>query len=135
MAEQDNYQQNEAQHRVLPAYEHVKLNIIFYWFTIQTEFQKYIFIQTHGKASNIKSISSKILSLYLTMLKSMMIRRKKTELIAKIDVYVKNGYTIPEEDIVGIVTDFESFLYEIGFLNTLYESKPWEDQFSNEYPV
>ena len=65
----------------------------------------------------------------------MMIRRKKEDLIKKIDVYIKNDYTIPENDIVEVMTAFESFLYEIGFLNTLYESKPWEEQFSNEYPV
>jgi hypothetical protein len=132
--DQDELQQ-ESHHKVLPAYEHVKLNVIFYWFSIQTKVQEYIFIKTKNKEVKTDMVASMLLALYLTMLKSMMLKSKKLELVKELDGYVDNQFQIPEKQLIKLIGSFESFLYEIGYLKTSYEQQPWEDRFRNSFGV
>jgi hypothetical protein len=125
----------ESKFQVLPAYEHVKLNTIFHWFKVQSELQQYILVRSLNKINRPEKITSLLLSLYLSMLKDMMIKRKKTELIEKLDKYCSDNFCIPEDKLIATITEMATFLYEIGYLNTLYEKKPWQQEVREGYGI
>lgn len=132
---ESDYQTEIGSSKVLPAYEHVKLNIIFHWFKVQSEIQRYIFFKSTNKIARVEGTTSMIFALYLTMLKSLMQKKGKKELIEELDKYIKADFTIEEKNIIPLVSKLEAFLYEVGYLNTTMERKPWQDDFKDSYGV
>ena len=127
----------EAESGVLPAYEYQKRNILFSWFRIESEFERYILYKSTGKNYRIENITSKILGIYTTTLKPMMKKRKGYEqLIEELDYYTyNNGFKIPEDKIYMVIENIAMFLHEMGLTNISFEKKPWQDSLKDSYGV
>jgi hypothetical protein len=129
---------SESKNTIIPAFEHVKLRIVFSWFAIYQEYERYTYISSMGKSFNFYKLSSMIISMYKTLLKPMMKKvkgEKYKPLIEKMEGFVRHSFTIPEVEIDSVVDELAEFLNHIGLTNLIYEVKPWEDRFKDSYGV
>jgi hypothetical protein len=127
--------QNQNDVKVLPAYEQVKISILISWVKIESQLFLYMERSSKGSEFALNIMNAHILSLYVMMLRGMMQQKKKTELIAKLDAYIKRRFTIPAEDLIDVLDGIRSFLAEIGYLNTTYEKQNWEERVRDSYGV
>jgi hypothetical protein len=131
--------QISRQTQIMPAYEMVKRNILFKWFDIQEEYEKYLRITSHDKEYRPQTISSMILALYRTMVRVKFenYREKgKNEnpfklFIKDMDEYSVKG--IPKEKVHEVIQTFSLFFEKIKLTDISFEKKPWERSFEDSF--
>jgi hypothetical protein len=128
--------------QVMPAYEYVKRNILYSWFKIETEYQRYVFLKSMGKSYKAETLNSLLITLYKTILRPMMLnlsnkmKDEKLKLfVIEMDGFVKNDFKIPNEKIDDVINSISEFLHSIGLTNISFDVKPWEERFKDEYGV
>jgi len=128
--------------KVLPAFEYIKKNILYSWFRIEDEYRKYVFLSSLGKKYRIEQLTSKIITLYSSILRPMMkdiAEKRKDEnlknLVQEMDSYIKNNFEISEDKINHIIEEFSNFLHDIKLTDISFEVKPWEERFRESYGV
>lgn len=121
---------------VIPAYEYVKRNILYNWFSIEREYQDYIFKTSLNTTFRRERLTSQLLTLYRMMLRPMMLKMDKEHpFVKEADSFIKNKYVIPEDKLESVIEQIGDFLHKIGLTNIAYEQKPWEDRLKDSYGV
>lgn len=132
------FEEQTTKKQVMPAYEIVKRDILFSWFRIEVEYKEFVRLTSLGKAVRIENLSAQIITLYKTMLRTMIKHTKLKEFgedfIKEMDGYCAN-YKITEKEIPFVIDKISDFLYSIGLLNIAHEIKPWQQSFREGYPV
>lgn len=124
---------------VIPSYELIKRNILWCWFDIQTEYEKFKKITLRAQDYNFSPLTSKLISLYSTMLrpkiKKIWKNKDKTDrpedFIKKMDKFVEEGIEKKEVDEVIRIT--AQFLEDSNLTNISFEGLPWDKRFEHSY--
>jgi len=135
----EDIEDNTRRTQVLPAYEIIKRDILFSWFTIEKEYQDYIRLTSLGKLCRIENLSAKIISLHVSILKPMMKKKHFSEdfgeFIIEMDNYIKKDKKIPDDRIDYVMEKFSDFLNKIKLTDISFEVKPWEERFKDSYGI
>jgi len=138
----EDIEDNTHRTQVLPAFEIVKRDILFSWFTIEKEYQDYIRLTSLGKLCRIENLSAKIISLHATILKPMMKKKyfaaEFGEFVNEMDKYIFSdgeNKKIPEDKIDQVIEKFAEFIFKLKLTDISFEVKPWEERFKDSYGV
>lgn len=131
---------DSTQEKIFPAYEIVKLNILGCWIDIQDEYMKLKNNSLNGQDYPTHKLASIIITLYNTILRSMIRKLKSSEdnenfdpktFITEFDKTVKTGITIKNID--GVVRQFADIIHYLGLTDIGYESESWEESFRKSF--
>lgn len=129
---------NIARTQVLPAFEIIKRDILFSWFSVEDEYKKYIRLSMIGKEYRVEELASMIMTLHFSILKPMMEKEKFKEEFSKF-LDDMNQYrklkAIPINEIDYVMDMFSKFLHTLKLTDITFESKTWEERFEESYGI
>ena len=140
VAELEDFNVDEPVKRtqVVPATEYVKRNILYSWFKIEAEYEHYVFLTLQNKQPKVERLTSRIMTIYQTILRSVIIKMKikdYDEFIMEMDKYVNSDFSLPQNKISLIIQKLSDFLCASGLTNIAYDIKPWQQEFEESYPA
>jgi len=128
-----------ARTQVLPAFEIIKRDILFSWFSIEKAYREYIRLSSMGKSVRTENLSAMIIALYVSILRPMMKKEVFKEtfgtFVEDMNRYIKNDKKIPEEKIDDVMEKFSDFLNIIKLTDISFQIKPWEERFKDSYGI
>lgn len=135
MSDEDFKPELTQQAQIVPAYEYVKQNILARWFDIQKEYMKFKRISGTNKGYQTQGLSSEILSLYITMLRPIMLNNEEyKDKVAEFDKFETEN-DIPSDKISESIKIISSFLHSIKLTDVSFKKLPFGDQFANSYGI